>query len=113
MNDAVSIILFNTVMKYTAVNSKIDSSTPFEIVKNFLSLGSNSLLMGIIFGLICSWVLKRYREISKNPISESMIIFCIAYLSYVCSESNHYSGIITLLTSGIVMAHYAWYNLSP
>lgn len=29
------------------------------------------------------------------------------------SELFELSGIITLLTSGILMAHYAWYNLSP
>lgn len=42
-----------------------------------------------------------------------MMIFCFGYLSYVVSEVSKYSGIITLLTTGIVMAHYSWYNLSP
>lgn len=42
-----------------------------------------------------------------------MMIFCFGYLSYVISESAHYSGIISLLTCGIAMAHYTWYNLSP
>lgn len=40
------------------------------------------------------------------------MIFCFAYVSYVVSEITKNSGIITLLTSGIVMAHYTWYNLS-
>jgi len=34
-------------------------------------------------------------------------------MSYTVGEIVHMSGIISLLTSGIVMAHYAWYNLSP
>jgi len=50
---------------------------------------------------------------SASPVAESTLIFCMGYLSYVTSEVAHYSGIISLLTSGIVMAHYAWYNLSP
>jgi sodium/hydrogen exchanger-like protein 6/7 len=29
------------------------------------------------------------------------------------SELFELSGIISLLTSGVLMAHYAWYNLSP
>jgi NhaP-type Na+/H+ or K+/H+ antiporter len=29
------------------------------------------------------------------------------------SDLFELSGIITLLTSGIIMSHYAWYNLSP
>lgn len=41
------------------------------------------------------------------------MIFCFGYLSYVTSEVTEQSGIITLLTCGIVMAHYTWFNLSP
>ena len=113
MNDAVSIILFNTVMKSTSVNSHITSSTPLNIIKNFASLGVNSLFIGVIFGLLSSLILKNFRVFSQNPVSESMMIFCFGYLSYVVSEVSKYSGIITLLTTGIVMAHYSWYNLSP
>ena len=113
MNDAVSIILFNTVMKYTAKNSVITAITPFHIMVNFFSLGFNSFFIGVIFGLLSSYILKTFRAFSKSPVSESMMIFCMAYLSYVISETAKYSGIITLLTSGVVMAHYTWYNLSP
>jgi solute carrier family 9 (sodium/hydrogen exchanger), member 8 len=42
-----------------------------------------------------------------------MMIFCFGYLSYVISEVAENSGIISLLTAGVVMAHYTWYNLSP
>jgi NhaP-type Na+/H+ or K+/H+ antiporter len=114
MNDAVSIILFNTVMKYTSSkNVVINWKTPVDIISNFFSLGFNSLFIGIIFGLLSSYILKTFRVFSKNPVSESMMIFCMGYLSYVTSEIAGYSGIITLLTSGVVMAHYTWYNLSP
>ena len=40
------------------------------------------------------------------------MLFCFAYLSYVISEIMGASGIISLLTSGIVMAHYTFYNIS-
>ena len=113
INDAVSIILFNTVMKYTSKNSKIDWKTPLEIVYEFISLGADSLLVGIIFGLLSSFILKSYRVFSHNAVHECIMIFCFGYLSYVVSELSEFSGIITLLTCGIVMAHYTWYNLSP
>jgi len=41
------------------------------------------------------------------------MIFCFAYVSYVTAEIFHLSGIITLLTSGVMLANYAWFNLSP
>ena len=113
VNDAVAIILFNTVVKYTSANHVITWKTPVDIISNFFGLAFNSLFIGIIFGLLSSYILKTFRIFSKNPVSESMMIFCMGYLSYVTSEIAGYSGIITLLTSGVVMAQYTWYNLSP
>ena len=112
-NDAVSIILFNTVMKYTASTSHISASTPFSIIGNFFKLGLNSLLVGVVFGLLSSYILKQCRAFSKNPVAECMMIFCFGYLSYLLSDVVKASGIISLLTAGIIMAHYTWYNLSP
>ena len=113
INDAVSIILFNTVLKYTAVTSVITAVTPFKIMLNFLNLGLASIGIGVLFGLISSYILKSFRVFSQNPVSEAMIIFSFAYLSYVLGELVEASGIITLLTCGVVMAKYSWYNLSP
>lgn len=112
-NDAVSIILFNTVMQYTRANSHVTWSTPASIVLNFVSLGAYSIMIGVVFGLLSSYILKQHRVLSKNAVTECMVIFCFGYLSYVTSEVAEFSGIITLLTSGIVMAHYLWFNLSP
>lgn len=84
-----------------------------NILKEFANLGFKSLAIGVVFGLMSSYILKQYRFFSKSAIHESIMIFCFGYLSYLFSELNHNSGIITLLTSGVVMAHYTWYNLSP
>ena len=100
-------------MKYTARTSEITLTTPFTIASDFLQLAFNSLFIGLIFGLLSSYVLKQCRVFSKNPVQESMMIFCFGYLSYVISEVAENSGIISLLTAGVVMAHYTWYNLSP
>jgi NhaP-type Na+/H+ or K+/H+ antiporter len=72
----------------------------------------NSLIIGLLFGLASALVTKNYRAFSKKPILETTLLFCFAYLSYVVSEVVHASGIITLLITGIIMAHYSWYNLS-
>ena len=115
-NDAVSIILFNTVMKYVGDpdnTTEVTWKTPFAIIGEFMGLAFNSLLIGLVFALLSSYLLKSFREFSKNPISECMMIFCFGYLSYLLSEQAEASGIISLLTCGIVMAHYTWYNLSP
>lgn len=113
-NDAVAIIMFNAVMKYThKKDAKFGWGTPFTIMGEFTILALDSLLIGIVFGLLSSYILKVFRSFSKNAVAENMMVFCFGYLSYVTSEVAEQSGIITLLTCGIVMAHYTWYNLSP
>lgn len=75
-------------------------------------LGFWSLLIGIIFALISAIILKKVRTFSTDHIAESVLLLCIGYISYITSEMTENSGIITLLTCGIVMSHYSWYNLS-
>ena len=48
-----------------------------------------------------------------NPVMECVILFGFAYVSYCLSEIVECSGIISLLTCGVIMGHYTWYNLSP
>lgn len=45
-------------------------------------------------------------------MKELTIIIVFAYLSYLCAENFHFSGIITLFCCGFTMAHYAFYNVS-
>ena len=57
--------------------------------------------------------MKKARSLTKSAVAECAIIFSLAYISYVTAEIVHFSGIIALLTCGVTMAHYGWYNLSP
>ena len=63
--------------------------------------------------MIASYCLKSMRFLTYSSIKETLLIFSFGYLAYSTGEIAHMSGIISLLTSGIVMAHYGWYNLSP
>ena len=124
-NDAVSIILFNTVVQYTANRkskgenkegggpAELDWKTPFEITSQFCSLFIESLWLGVLFALLSAYILKKFRFFSESAVWECVIIFSFGFMSYLVSELTESSGIITLLTAGIVMAQYTWYNLSP
>ena len=86
-NDAVSIILFNTVLRFTeAKDREVDWKTPFNIISEFVVLGLDSLLIGLFFALGSAYLLKKVRAFTHNAVSECMLIFCFGYLSYVVSE---------------------------
>lgn len=112
-NDAVSIILFNTVVNFAKENEKLNFKSTMEIAGEFTALGFNSILLGIVIGLACSYMLKSVRALTKTPVSECAMIFVFAYVSYIVAELCAVSGIIALLTCAVFQANYAWYNLSP
>jgi len=112
-NDAVSIILFNTVFKYTGSTEKFTAKTVLKVILEFTKLTLSSVGWGIAAAFAWALFLKHMRFLTHSPVHETMMVFSFGYLGYMFSELFELSGIITLLTSGILMAHYAWYNLSP
>ena len=113
LNDAVAIILFQAINlisqdKEINVNGEIIGT----IIGNFFKIGILSLLIGLACGLICSLFLKHAQFIKVSTIFEISIIFFFGYLSYVICQNLDLSGILALLICGIVMAHYAFYNIS-
>lgn len=112
LNDAVCIILFNTVKDFSDSGEALTAGSACMIGVDFVVLGLLSLLLGLAFGLACSYLFKKARSLTKNPVAEICMIFSFAYLAYVVAELCHVSGIISLLTCGVTMAHYCWYSMS-
>ena len=111
-NDIVSIILFNTVQSFKT-NFNFTASSPFEIMGSFLGLAAASVGIGLFFGIFSSLMFKWFRFLTHSAITETLLLIIIAFIAYFISEAAELSGIISLLTCGITMAHYTWYNLSP
>ena len=89
----------------------INGSDVLSMVGNFFSLSFTSMAMGIAMGLICSRIL---RDVNMNydSVKEAIIIMLFAYLAYLVAEEIHLSGIISMFTSGLVLAHYAYWNIN-
>jgi len=110
-NDIVSIILFDTVNKLK--QEDFEWTTPFVIAGEFILLWLASAGMGLLGGILSSLLFKWCRFLCHSPISESLTIIIMAWITYYLAELAELSEIISLLTCGITMAHYTWYNLSP
>jgi len=111
-NDIVSIILFNTVQGFKE-NFEFTAKTPFLIMGRFFLLAVYSVSIGIVGGMLSSLMFKWFRFLTHSAITETMIIFIMSLMTYYMSEALELSGMISLLTTGVCMAHYTWYNLSP
>ena len=111
VNDCVTIIIYNSVTKFEG--TEMSAGTSFKILLDFILLSVLSLSIGLFYGGLSAFILKHFRALTKDSVAECIFLFSFGYLCYVTAETLKQSGIIALLTCGIMMAHYAWYNLSP
>lgn len=83
-----------------------------QILLNFSYLFFFSLALGMVFGLVLSYIFKKVDSFSNFPIKETSLILLNGYFSYLTGELLGLSGIISLFTSSIIFAHYGFNNLS-
>lgn len=109
LNDAISIVMFETCQKFHGKPAKFSSF--FEGIGLFLITFTVSLLIGVMIGVLVALALK-HTHIRRFPQIESCLVLLIAYESYFFSNGCHMSGIVSLLFCGITLKHYAYYNMS-
>ena len=83
-----------------------------SFIANFLLLAVCSLLIGIVCGLMGTLMIKHFRFLTISVVKETLVILVIGFIAYFIADAVEYSGIISLLAAGVVMARYAWHNLS-
>jgi sodium/hydrogen exchanger 8 len=112
LNDAVAIVLFKTFMSFYESNQEFDGYTIPTIMVDFTVCSLGSVVVGVIIGLVCSYLCK-HTKMKLYPEYEISILFLFAYGSYSFAEAVQLSGIMSLFFCGIVLSHYNRYNLSP
>lgn len=114
LNDAVSIVMTNTILEMGSTQYANSSSfeTFFSAVGNFLVMFSGSAAIGIVFALISALLLKHV-DLRTTPSLELGTMLIFSYAPYGLAEGLKLSGIMAILFCGIVMSHYTHFNLSP
>ena len=111
LNDAVAIVLFNTFMTFYQSGQEFSAATIPSVLLRFTFISLGSIFVGIVIGLICSYLCK-HTQMRRYPEYEIAMIFLFAYGSYSFSEAMRLSGIMSLFFCGIVLSHYNNHNLS-
>ncbi|KAI6191830.1 Sodium/hydrogen exchanger [Aphelenchoides bicaudatus] len=108
LNDAVTVVCYNLVNEF----KNLKQITPYDCFLGmlaFLCVSLGGLAIGIVFGLASSFI-TRFTICAR--VVEPVICITLAYLSYVCAELFHFSGIISLITCGIIQSKFTMNNLS-
>jgi NhaP-type Na+/H+ or K+/H+ antiporter len=113
-NDVVVIVLYQTVKEFQENEDKeMNVKSAFTIIGSFIELCILSVGVGVSMGFIITYILKRCRYVSHSSLQETFVILAFAMLTYYIAEIMGQSGITSLVSCALIMAHYTWYNLSP
>ncbi|XP_022743036.1 sodium/hydrogen exchanger 1-like [Durio zibethinus] len=110
VNDATSIVLFNSVQSIDFDN--IDAIVALKLLGTFLYLFFSSTILGILAGLLSAFIIKTLYFGRHSTDREVALMMIMAYLSYMLAELLSLSGILTVFFCGIVMSHYTWHNVT-
>ncbi|RHY89334.1 hypothetical protein DYB35_007812 [Aphanomyces astaci] len=110
LNDAISIVLFNTFSKFIGVNI-IHAHAISYAVLDFVGVCVGSIFVGVFFGCVSSLALKHLKHLTL--MHEVSLFLLFAYMPFLVAEVLELSGIVSVLFAGMLMKHYTSNNLSP
>ncbi|KAI1297253.1 Sodium/hydrogen exchanger 2 [Halotydeus destructor] len=108
-NDAVVITVFGVVQGIATNPIDEPGKTLALSAFRFAYVIIVAIFVGILVGVI-TCLLTKITKYSK--VTEPLVVFCLAYGSYVFAEMFHASGIISLTVCGLIQTGYARYNIS-
>ena len=110
VNDAVAIVLFHSAMHLGIDSMDYNAATLYLSELAFMC--GISILMGLLCGILSALITRNFRLLNSQPHHEVALLFLLAYLGYILSMMLGASGVLAILTTAIMMAHYSWYNIS-
>ena len=116
LNDAVAIALFKTTEDFKEnYNPEEEIQIHMELLTGawrFCFLFFFSLFLGMLCGLIMSWIFK-VLDIDKVAWIEIGLFILGSYFPYILAEGFECSGLLAILMNAIVMRNYCFHSLSP
>uniref|UniRef100_A0AAF5DEV9 Sodium/hydrogen exchanger n=2 Tax=Strongyloides stercoralis TaxID=6248 RepID=A0AAF5DEV9_STRER len=108
-NDGVSVVLFEIFSEFDEIGANYLVATDYiKAIILFPIAIIGGLLIGIIGGIIVSWVTKHSFKVKiLNPV----FIFIFPYLSYLGSELIGFSPILSIVACGMFMKQYVGENV--
>ena len=107
LNDAVAIVLYRTFSRLIGYSA----TTWYGPVLSFIYVFFGSAIIGAALAVITALLLK-HSQLYRSPSLEFSFFLLMAYLPYPFCDGMGMSGILGILVSAVILAHYAHYNLS-
>ncbi|GMH67176.1 hypothetical protein TrLO_g1868 [Triparma laevis f. longispina] len=108
LNDAVGLVLYETLAKFIGVEHSFESIA--VAVLDFLIIFVGSTVLGVFCGLVASG-LSKVIDFRHTPLIEGSLFVLVMYAPFTVAEVLSMSGIVTILFTGITFKAYGSKNL--
>ena len=111
LNDGVAVVLFTLALATTTALSGGSSANPTVLqgVLEFVRVAGGRILVGLATGLLVAQVIGRLND----PLVETTLSMALAVGSFVLAGTIDVSGILAVLTAGLVIGSLDLKQLSP
>ncbi|GMI07277.1 hypothetical protein TrVE_jg10657 [Triparma verrucosa] len=108
LNDAVGLVLYETLAKFIGVEHSFESIA--VAVLDFFIIFVGSTVLGVFCGLVASG-LSKIIDFRHTPLIEGSLFVLVMYAPFTVAEVLSMSGIVTILFTGITFKAYGSKNL--
>lgn len=95
VNDASALVVYRFAVAAMAAGSFV----PYEAVGSFFLLGLGGIAAGWLIGRATLWAIARLRD----TLLETALSFLACYAAFLAAETLHLSGVMAVVTAGIML----------
>lgn len=104
-NDGTAIVLFN-LMLAIAVTGKFDAVTG---VIDFMRVSAGGIAVGVVLGWLTSYLIGRV----DDYLIETTLTTVLAFGAYLVAERLDFSGVLAVVSAGIIAGNFGPQGMSP
>jgi monovalent cation:H+ antiporter, CPA1 family len=104
LNDGTAIVMFG-LMLTTALQGRFDAR---QSITQFITVSGGGVMAGLILGMSISQLTKRI----DDPLVETALTTALAFGSYLLAETFHVSGVLAVVTAGIISGNTSQETMS-
>ncbi|KAF7258827.1 hypothetical protein EG68_03531 [Paragonimus skrjabini miyazakii] len=104
-NDAVTVVLYQVISSFAGLK-EITGHHIFYAGLSFFTVSFGGLTIGFVIGILTCFLTR-----VESPLGSGVVLI-LGYFSYILGDCLGWSGIISMITCGLIQTAYAFHNIS-